>query len=236
MNNKSLKTYRDLRNFTTSPEPKGGRTKKSGEPLFVIHKHDARSLHYDLRLEEDGVLKSWAIPKGPSDNPHDKRLAIQTEDHPLEYANFEGVIPEGNYGAGGVMIWDKGTFKNLKSESLSTCIEHGIVEVELHGEKMRGRYALIHTHFAPHSWLLIKMKEGTPSYDHILEQDRSIVSNKTMEEIEGDQSPAHSVHRSSPVIPRPLCRRDCIEGRGSHEDTQSSANKKSSKIKKKSRT
>ena len=100
--------------------------------MMLVH------LHYDLRLEDEGVLKSWAIPKGPSTDPDDKRLAIETEDHPLEYAHFEGVIAEGNYGAGGVIIWDTGTFKNLKEEPLSHCLQKGKVEVWLNGEKLTG--------------------------------------------------------------------------------------------------
>ncbi len=184
MSRNRLKTYKEKRDFKTSPEPEGKIAKTSGEPIFVIHKHDARSLHYDLRLEDNGVLKSWAIPKGPSDNPHDKRLAIQTEDHPYDYADFEGIIPEGNYGAGGVQIWDKGTYKNLKPRSLDECIQRGVIEIEFHGEKMHGRYALVHTGFSENSWLFFKMKENVTPYDHILEQDRSVISGKTIEEIE----------------------------------------------------
>lgn len=187
MSKKQLKHYETLRDFSTTSEPRGRVSTKNNPPIFVIHKHDARSLHYDLRLEDAGVLKSWAIPKGPSDNPHDKRLAIQTEDHPLEYADFEGVIPEGNYGAGGVMIWDRGTFKNLKEASLSDCLKKGLIEIDLKGKKLQGSYALIHTGFSENSWLFIKMKEQMPSYDHLLEENRSIVSGKTMSEIEKDE-------------------------------------------------
>src|ERR1700742_197647 len=117
MSSDSLRTYKSKRDFDTSPEPSGNSTKKNNaQPIFVIQKHDATALHYDLRLEIDGVLKSWAIPKGPSTNPADKRLAIETEDHPMEYATFEGVIPEGHYGAGPVIVWDNGTFTNIKEK------------------------------------------------------------------------------------------------------------------------
>jgi DNA ligase D-like protein (predicted 3'-phosphoesterase) len=109
-------SYRDKRDFNKSPEPRGG-TKKPGEqPVFVIQKHDATNLHYDFRLEIDGTLKSWSVPKGPSTDPRVKRMAIPTENHPLEYADFEGTIPEGEYGGGTVMICDRGYFENLKKD------------------------------------------------------------------------------------------------------------------------
>lgn len=110
-----LDSYYSMRDFHRTPEPKGKIKQQSGR-LFVIQKHDASHLHYDFRLEIDGVLVSWAIPKGPSTNPKEKRLAIQTEDHPMEYADFEGVIPMGEYGGGTVMVWDRGTYKNLRAE------------------------------------------------------------------------------------------------------------------------
>jgi len=124
-------------------------------PIFVVHEHRARHLHYDLRLEIGGVLKSWAVPKGPSMNPEDKRLAVMVDDHDLEYADFEGTIPEGQYGAGKVIIWDKGEFNLLKG-SLSS----GNIEFELKGKKLKGRFVLIRMKKGDNNWLLIKMKDA----------------------------------------------------------------------------
>jgi DNA ligase D-like protein (predicted 3'-phosphoesterase) len=157
-----LKSYREKRNFgvTAEPEPSGGRTETHGQ-IFVVQKHSARSLHYDLRLEVDGVLKSWAVPKGPSTNPKDKRLAIQTEDHPPEYASFEGTIPEGEYGAGTVIVWDTGSYKNMSKKdgldiTLSRALENGHAAIWLEGKKLSGGYALTRT---PRGWLLVKMRD-----------------------------------------------------------------------------
>lgn len=122
--------------------------------IFVVHEHHARHLHYDLRLEMDGVLKSWAVPKGPSMNPADKRLAVMVDDHSLEYADFEGTIPEGQYGAGEVIIWDKGEFILLKGG-----IKEGNLEFELMGKRLKGRFALIRMKKSDKNWLLIKMKD-----------------------------------------------------------------------------
>ena len=139
----NLKHYQSIRDFETTPEPRG-RSKKSSPKnsgIFVVQKHDASHLHYDLRLEIEGTLKSWAVPKGPPTKIGDKRLAIETEDHPMEYANFEGVIPEGHYGAGTVLIWDKGKFANIKKEHGKTltmidCYNKGHIEVEFFGERL----------------------------------------------------------------------------------------------------
>lgn len=186
---KKLTIYDRKRRFNETPEPRGKIHKKKGLPIFVIQKHDARSLHYDLRLEDEGVLKSWAIPKGPSMDPSVKHLAVQTEDHPYDYKDFEGVIPEGNYGAGGVIIWDKGTYRNLEPLSLSECIKKGNVAVWLDGEKLHGGFALIHTHLpGKDNWLFFKMKdeEAQPdSKENITEKKpNSVVSGKSVTYIE----------------------------------------------------
>ncbi|MCF7852223.1 MAG: hypothetical protein K9M07_03165 [Simkaniaceae bacterium] len=154
-----LTTYRKKRNLKKTPEPAGSAKKKqkSKKAIFVIQKHHASHLHYDFRLEVNGVLKSWAVPKIPPRSTKIKRLAILTEDHPLSYAKFEGIIPEGQYGAGKVEIWDKGQYENLKNQTMRGSFRKGHIEIFLHGEKLHGPYALIH--FKEKNWLLIKMKK-----------------------------------------------------------------------------
>lgn len=163
----SLDDYRSKRDFRKTSEPSGEQKPSGGQPIFVIQKHDASALHYDFRLEAGGVLKSWAVPKGPSTDPREKRLAIRTEDHPLDYADFEGVIPEGEYGAGTVLIWDEGTYRNLKEREghpvpVEDCVEGGHLTVWLGGQKISGGYAL--TRFkregGKEQWLLVKMDDG----------------------------------------------------------------------------
>jgi bifunctional non-homologous end joining protein LigD len=145
MTEKKLQTYKDKRDFAKTPEPKSGKSGKGNS--FVVQKHAASHLHYDFRLELDGVLKSWAVPKGISKTINEKRLAIQTEDHPLDYGKFEGVIPKGNYGAGTVEIWDAGTFDTIShtpsKNPLRDSIKAGRVKIKLHGKKLKGTYALI---------------------------------------------------------------------------------------------
>ncbi len=123
-------------------------------PIFVVHEHHAKRLHYDLRIEMEGVLKSWAVPKGPSLNPNDRRLAIHVDDHELEYGSFEGVIPEGQYGAGKVLIWDKGEYKWIEGS-----IEEGKLEFHLYGDKLKGAFILIKIRNKEKEWLLIKKKD-----------------------------------------------------------------------------
>jgi DNA ligase D-like protein (predicted 3'-phosphoesterase) len=155
----SLRDYYKKRDFRKTTEPKGRKKKSRGKPIFVIQKHDASNLHYDFRLEVDGVLKSWAVPKGPSTDPKEKRLAIPTEDHPLEYANFEGVIPEDEYGAGTVMVWDRGKYWNIKEDEISIekALRRGKLEVWLEGKKLSGGYALVRTGKKKDKrWMLIR--------------------------------------------------------------------------------
>jgi bifunctional non-homologous end joining protein LigD len=163
----ALKDYNDKRKFDETTEPKG-KTKKSEDKLiFVIQRHAASRLHYDFRLEMEGVLKSWAVPKGPSLNPNDKRLAMMVEDHPYDYKDFEGNIPEGNYGAGQVEVWDSGTYEPLDQESklsdekeLLKELKAGSLKIVLHGKKLKGEFALVRMKNAEgNSWLLIKHKD-----------------------------------------------------------------------------
>lgn len=197
---KKLEDYKTKRHFEKTPEPAPDFQPhpESGALTFVIHKHAARALHYDLRLELDGVLKSWAVPKGPSLNPAVKRLAVMVEDHPLEYRNFEGVIPEHNYGAGSVIIWDKGFYNHPsardKEESerlLLAGLGKGDLKFILHGEKLRGEFALVKTKMDEKSWLLLKKKDQYASAEDILKDNRSVLSTKTLEEV-AETDPAKS--------------------------------------------
>jgi DNA ligase D-like protein (predicted 3'-phosphoesterase) len=190
----SLKTYRDKRDFRRSPEPSGGRggKKKSKNPIFVIQEHDASSHHYDFRLEIDGVLKSWAVPKGISTDPRQKRLAVPTEDHPLDYADFEGIIPEDEYGGGTVIVWDAGPYQNIKEDDdgnkvpLEKGYQHGQVEVRLEGKKIKGGYALVRTNKGKNKrWLLIKMKDDKADArrNPTSTEPMSVLSGKTLKEV-----------------------------------------------------
>ena len=156
------------------------------EPRFVIQKHDASSLHYDFRLEAGGVLKSWAVPKGPSTDPREKRLAMPTEDHPLGYADFEGVIPEGEYGAGTVIVWDCGSYRSLGEEPIEEALERGHAAVWLEGEKLRGGYALTRIGKGKRErWLLVKMNDEAADRrrNPVSSQPESVLSGKTVDEI-----------------------------------------------------
>jgi len=189
----TLKEYQDRRDFDRTPEPPVSRGPASPEPIFVIQKHSASHLHYDFRLEVDGVLKSWAIPKGPSTDPKDKRLAVPTEDHPLSYAGFEGVIPAGEYGGGTVLVWDTGVYRNLtekKGEAIpmGQAVAHGHVKVWLEGRKLKGGYAL--TRFKTgkdESWLLVKADDyaADPHRNPVADEPRSVHTGRTLEEIAG---------------------------------------------------
>src|SRR5499427_447172 len=169
-----LEAYRAKRDFHKTPEPATKPSKPHHRPIFVVQEHHASRLHYDFRLEADGVLKSWAVPKQPSLNPAIKRLAVQVEDHPLEYANFSGEIPAGQYGAGLVHIWDKGTYENMLArkphpQSIAEGIHAGHLEVQLHGSKLKGNFALIRMTGRAHkvSWLLIKMQDAEARPDPV---------------------------------------------------------------------
>lgn len=187
----ALKEYRERRNFDRTPEPLPEPEKTGRRPIFVIQKHDARNLHYDFRLEADGVLKSWAVPKGFSTDPAEKHLAVPTEDHPLEYAEFEGVIPAGEYGAGTVLVWDTGTYRNETERngtavSVREALENGHLSIWLEGEKLRGGYAL--TRFKTgrdEAWLIVKKNdaEANPRRSPVTTEPRSVLTGRTLEEI-----------------------------------------------------
>jgi DNA ligase D-like protein (predicted 3'-phosphoesterase) len=161
-------------------------------PAFVIQKHAARSLHYDFRLEVDGVLKSWAVPRGPSTDPRDKRLAMEVEDHALEYRDFEGVIEEGSYGAGAVIVWDSGTYENLlEDKSMAEALEDGHARVWLHGQKLHGGYTLRRTSAGEKpKWLLMKRsdEEADARRNPVSTEPRSVLSGRTVEEVAAEQT------------------------------------------------
>jgi len=199
-----LDEYREKRRFDKTPEPpgrKGPRRRKNRR--FVVHKHAATHLHYDLRLEMDGVYTSFAVPKGPSLDPREKRLAVHVEDHPLDYGNFEGVIPEGEYGAGTVMIWDRGRFEPLADPARA--LEQGELKFELHGEKLKGAWVLVRIGSGPagragRDWLLIKEQDdavrSADSGDVLVEQPRSVESGRSLEEIRARPDQVWSVRES----------------------------------------
>jgi len=187
-----LSKYKEKRHFDKTPEPEGRERSVEKRQIFVIQKHDASNLHYDFRIEIDGVLKSWVIPKGPSLDPFIKRLAILTEDHPLEYADFEGIIPKDQYGGGIVIIWDKGNYENIKKDnfSITKSFERGRIEINLKGKKLKGGFALIRIKGENgKQWLLIKMNDNQADRENdILKQEKSIISNKTIEQISKEKN------------------------------------------------
>ncbi|KUL35605.1 3'-phosphoesterase [Streptomyces sp. NRRL F-4489] len=215
-----MTTYRGKRHFDRTREPAGGPaqpgrtaggpapdspeephdTTTPQEPHFVVQIHDASTLHFDFRLEVDGVLKSWSVPKGPSTDPHDKRLAMPTEDHPLEYRDFEGVIPQGEYGAGTVIVWDEGSYHPLpgkrkaRHRSFAESLEHGHITFWLDGSKLHGGYALTRFRGGPdsgerESWLLVKENDdraghrGTPD----AHRARSVLSGRTLRQVAAEE-------------------------------------------------
>lgn len=201
----SLADYRRKRKFGKTPEPSGDISKSNGPLRFVVQKHNASHLHYDFRLELDGVLKSWAIPKGPSMNPDDKRLAVMVEDHPLSYEHFEGIIPKGNYGAGTVMVWDAGAYSPLDSverkeaeKILREQLKKGHLTFILLGEKLKGEFALIKTTMQESSWLLVKAGDEYATKKDILEMDTSVLTKRTTEEIATQAEKKQEVWHSLP--------------------------------------
>jgi bifunctional non-homologous end joining protein LigD len=189
---KKLEEYRNKRQFDRTPEPVGAETATKTENTFVVQKHSARRLHYDFRLAIEGTLKSWAVPKGPSLNPDDKRLAVRTEDHPLNYANFEGNIPEGSYGAGTVMVWDRGTFQVEGKDDAAKQIERGEIKFGLNGEKLCGSFVIVKLKNSEkgNEWLMIKHKDAAvdPNWN-IDEHDGSVLTGRVLEEIKAQKAP-----------------------------------------------
>lgn len=205
----TLRKYAKKRNFKKTSEPKGKKGASRSAPIFVVQKHAASRLHYDLRLEHRGVLKSWAVPKGPTLDPREKRLAMMVEDHPYDYKDFEGVIPEGNYGAGKVIVWDRGTYfsggvrtKKEISKNFERGLEKGDLKFELAGEKLKGNYALvkIKKDKTGKSWLLIK-KNDPAAGQKIKNAGASVVSGKTLEEIGKKADPAALIREAKKRFP-----------------------------------
>jgi bifunctional non-homologous end joining protein LigD len=187
MGGRSLDAYREKRDPARTPEPFA-----TPEPVpsaangqrFVIQQHAARRLHWDLRLEIDGVLVSWAVPRGPALDPKEKRLAVQTEDHPLEYADFEGVIPAGNYGAGAMIVWDAGTYRSVDANTPADGVRAGKLDLELRGHKLRGRWALVRTKGSQgKEWLLFSKAAPFSGPEPVVAQPASILSGLTVDEL-----------------------------------------------------
>jgi len=191
MSDVGLEEYKRKRRFNETPEPEGV-VKKSPGNAFVIQKHRATRLHYDLRLEMEGVLRSWAVPKGPSFDPAEKRLAVLTEDHPMDYGNFEGVIPPGNYGAGKVIVWDNGTYEMVDPPTPEQGWKKGKFHVRLQGKKLKGEWVLVRGSRAPDQWLFFKVRDvyAAPDLDITAERPESVLSGKLVEEIGAPERPA----------------------------------------------
>jgi bifunctional non-homologous end joining protein LigD len=209
-----LAEYKARRDFAKTPEPKAKRKRAKGN-RFVIQKHAATRTHFDFRLEKDGVLKSWAVTKGPSLDPHEKRLAVRTEDHPLEYGGFEGVIPKGEYGGGPVMIWDRGTWEPIGDPDEG--LAKGDLKFRLHGERLNGDFVLVRmkkdrTGGKRENWLLIKKRDdyagdgNEPTQDF----DTSVKSGRTMDQIlTGDSAiwTSNKAQKKTPTARKPAVRR-----------------------------
>jgi bifunctional non-homologous end joining protein LigD len=198
-----LRSYRSKRDFERTPEPRGGTARTARRRRFVVQKHAARRLHYDLRLEHDGVMKSWAVTRGPSLVPGDRRLAVAVEDHPIEYNRFEGTIPKGEYGGGTVMIWDRGTW--LPDDDPRNGLRKGHLDFRLIGKKLKGRWHLVRMKKRPDEqrvpWLLIKADDEfarrASSPDILDQMPNSVASGRSMDEIESANCKAGSGRKAA---------------------------------------
>ncbi len=245
----SLSLYKEKRKFEETPEPEGTEKSSQGSLRFVIQKHDASHLHYDFRLEMQGVLKSWAVPKGPSLNPSDKRLAMMVEDHPYDYRTFEGIIPAGNYGGGTVMVWDEGTFQPEGGEDLSlkeqeklllSKFHSGDLKIVLHGKKVKGSYALVKLKRDEKSWLLIKHKDKYAGEEDITQKNKSVVSKKTLAQIAKEngtelnhpEDPTSGVKKGAGTSKKATTKNPILIKESKKEQTNDSIKKAPAKIKK----
>jgi bifunctional non-homologous end joining protein LigD len=182
----ALTEYKKKRKFDKTPEPGPKEKRTRSGRMFVVQKHRATQLHYDFRLEVEGVLKSWAVPKGPSLDPKVRRLAMQVEDHPVDYAKFEGVIPEGEYGGGTVMVWDYGTYKPEETKDVSEALRKGELKFSLNGKKLKGSWVLVRTR--DRQWLLIKHRDYYTTEEEVTEiAPASILTRRTLAEIAEDE-------------------------------------------------
>ena len=206
----ALTDYKKKRRFSKTPEPGPEKKRTSSGRLFVIQKHRATRLHYDFRLEVDGVLKSWAVPKGPSLDPTVKRLAMQVEDHPVDYAKFEGVIPEGEYGGGTVMVWDLGTYKPENTDDVATSLRKGELKFSLNGKKLSGSWTLVRTQ--DRQWLLIKHRDYyTTDLDVTEIAPASILTRRTLAEIAEDEG--GNIAKAATGDPKKIPRRTGVKRR-----------------------
>jgi len=199
-----LAEYKKKRRFNVTPEPGPEEKRSELGNIFVVQKHRATQLHYDFRLEADGVLKSWAVPKGPSMDPAVKRLAMQVEDHPVDYADFEGVIPEGEYGGGTVMVWDYGVYAPENVKKVSDGLKKGDLKFVLLGKKLKGSFVLVRTR--DRQWLLIKHKDEYVTDEEIAETEPfSVLTKRTLAEIAEDEG--GDVKKAATADPKKLPRR-----------------------------
>jgi bifunctional non-homologous end joining protein LigD len=199
-----LDVYNRKRDFTKTPEPEARRAKTSDALRFVVQKHRASALHYDFRLEAGGTMRSWAVPKGPSLDPKQRRLAMEVEDHPLEYANFEGIIPEGEYGGGTVMIWDEGVWAPMEDVDPVKALDSGEIRFVLEGKKLKGSFTLVRT--GDRKWLLMKRKDDYAKPIDITEAEpRSVRTDRLLAEIAA--AAGGDVKKAATGDPKPSARR-----------------------------